>query len=163
MRGLTAGARPRRCRRTTPGRARRPGARDRGSVLMLVPAAVLIVLVMASIAVDMSLVHLRQRQAHDLAAQAANDAATAAADQGALREGTYVVDPGAARRVAATVVGASDLAAHVVGTPEVTVTPDGVEVSVALEADYIFAGVVPGAPDGRTVRARATAGAPTPP
>ena len=65
-------------------RPRRHGG-DRGSVLLLVPAAVLIVLVMASIAVDMSLVHLRQRQAHDLAAQAANDAATGAADQAALR------------------------------------------------------------------------------
>ena len=62
-----------------------------------------------------------------------------------------------------SVVGAVDLAADVVGAPEVTVTPDGVEVSVALEADYIFAGVVPGAPDGRTVRARASAAAPTPP
>jgi hypothetical protein len=30
---------------------------------------------------------------------------------------------------------------------------------VALHADYIFAGVVPGAPDGRTVRATATASA----
>jgi hypothetical protein len=28
---------------------------------------------------------------------------------------------------------------------------------VALHADYIFAGVVPGAPAGRTVRATATA------
>ena len=44
---------------------------------MLVPAGLLIVLVMASIAVDMSLVHLRQRQAYDLASAAANDAATA--------------------------------------------------------------------------------------
>ena len=163
MRGLTTGAARRGRRRAAPGGSDQRGASDRGSVLMLVPAAVLIVLVMASIAVDMSLVQLRQRQAHDLAAQAANDAATAAADQGALRAGTYVVDPGAARRVAATVVGASDLAADVVGAPEVTVTPDGVEVSVALEADYIFAGVVPGAPDGRTVRARASAAAPTPP
>ena len=120
MRGLTTGAARRGRRRAAPGGSDQRGASDRGSVLMLVPAAVLIVLVMASIAVDMSLVHLRQRQAHDLAAD-------------------------------------------LVGAPEVTVTPDGVEVSVALEADYIFAGVVPGAPDGRTVRARASAAAPTPP
>jgi hypothetical protein len=137
--------------------AKGPG--DRASVLMLVPAAVLIVLVMASIAVDMTLVQLRQRQAYDLAAGAANDAATAAADQGALRAGTYRVDAEAALRVVERVVAASDVAPEVVGAPAVRVTPDGVEVEVALRADYIFAGVVPGAPDGRTVRATATASA----
>ena len=138
----------------------RRGARprtDRASVLMLVPAAMLIVLVMASIAVDMALVQLRQRQAHDLAASAANDAATAAADQGALRAGRYVVDPESARGVVGQVVAASDLAPDVVGAPAVRLTPEGVEVEVAIYADYIFAGVVPGAPDGRVVRATATA------
>ena len=114
---------------------------------MLVPAAVLIVLVMASITVDMALVQLRQRQAYDLAASAANDAAT---------------DADAARRVVERVVAASDVAPEVVGAPAVRVTPDGVEVEVALHADYIFAGVVPGAPDGRTVRATATASAGSP-
>lgn len=132
-------------------------AGDRGSVLMLVPAAVLIVLVMASIAVDMSLLHLRQRQALDLAAGAANDAATAAADRAALRDGDVVVDEEAAGRVVAAVVEASDRAADVVGAPQVRITGDVVEVEVALEVDYIFAGVVPGAPDGRTVRATAAA------
>jgi len=135
---------------------------DRASVLILVPAAVLIVLVMASIAVDMALVQLRQRQAYDLAAGAANDAATAAADQGALRGGAYRVDPEAARRVVEQVVAASELAPEVVGAPAVRVTPEGVEVEVALYADYIFAGVVPGAPDGRTVRAAASATAEAP-
>lgn len=159
--GATGRRRPAGTERHRPGLRQR--ADDRGSVLMLVPAAVLIVLVMASIAVDMSLVHLRQRQAHDLAARAANDAATAAADQGALRSGAYVVDADSARRVVASVVAASDLAPHVVGPPEVVVSPEGVEVLVALEADYIFAGVVPGAADGRTVRGRASAAAPTAP
>ena len=63
---------------------------DRGSTLMLVPAGLLVVLVMASIAVDMSLVHLRQRQAVDVASGAANDAVTAAAEEGALRGGDGV-------------------------------------------------------------------------
>ncbi len=130
---------------------------DRASVLMLVPAAVLIVLVMASVTVDMALVQLRHRQAHDLAASAANDAATAAADQGALRAGRYVVDPDVAREVVGQVVAASNLAPDVVGAPAVRLTAEGVEVEVAVYADYIFAGVVPGAPDGRVVRATATA------
>ena len=58
---------------------------ERGSALMLMPAGLLIVLVLASIAVDMSLVHLRKRQAFELAAAAANDAATAGVDQGRVR------------------------------------------------------------------------------
>jgi hypothetical protein len=137
----------------------RPGRRDdRASVLMLVPAGLLIVLVMASIAVDMSLVHLRQRQAHDLASGAANDAATAAAHPSGLRRGDFVIDRAAAQRVVEQIVAASDLAPEVVGAPVVRATGDGaVEVEISLYADYVFAGVVPGAPDGTTVTAAASA------
>jgi hypothetical protein len=111
--------------------------RDRGSILMLMPAGLLIVLVLASIAVDMSLVHLRKRQAFELAAAAANDAATAGVDQGRLRTThDYVLDPERARAVVEDAVAASEL---------------------ALEADYIFADVVPGAPNGTEVTASATA------
>lgn len=138
------------------------GRNDRGSVLMLVPAGLLIVLVMASIVVDMSLVHLRQRQAHDLAAGAANDVATAAADQGALRAGDYRVDADRARDVVDRVVAASELARDVAGPPAVRVTGAGVEVEISLRADYVFAGVIPGTPDGTTVTATASATAPAP-
>ena len=41
--------------------------------------------------------------------------------------------------------------------PVVTVTGAGVRVELALEADYIFADVIPGAPDGTVVAASATA------
>lgn len=135
---------------------------DRGSVLMLVPAGLLIVMIMASIAVDMSLVQLRQRQAHDLAAGAANDIVTAAADQALLRSGRTAVDPDAATAVLGRIVATSDLAPHVVGTPVVRVTDGTVEVEISLHADYIFAGVVPGSPDGTTVTARASASAAAP-
>jgi hypothetical protein len=140
----------------------RRSADERGSVLMLVPAGVLIVFVLASIAVDMSLVHLRKRQAFDLASAAANDAATAGADQAALRSGSYVIEPGSARAVVDDVVGASELAPHLAAPPSVTVTAEGVSVEITLEADYIFAGVVPGAPHGTVVAASATAVAEAP-
>lgn len=130
---------------------------DRASVLMLVPAALLIVLIMASIAVDMSLVHLRQRQAQDLAAGAANDAVTAAADQGSLRTGGYRVDTDRAQAVVDRIVAASELAPDVAATPTVRVTDDGVAVEISLYADYVFAGVIPGTPDGTIVTATASA------
>jgi hypothetical protein len=125
---------------------------------MLMPAGLLIVLVLASIAVDMSLVHLRKRQAFELAAAAANDAATAGVDQGELRAThAYLLDPERTRAVVGDVVAASDLAPHLVRPPVVTVSGADVSVELALEADYIFADVVPGAPDGTVVTATATA------
>jgi hypothetical protein len=139
----------------TTGRARFQD--DRGSVLMLVPACVLVVLVLASIAVDMSLVHLRQRQAFDLAAAAANDAATAGADADLLRSGRFVVDPAAARQVVQDTVAASDLAPHVVGAPVVVVDGTTVEVSLTVAAEHLFTGAMPSAPDRTQVRATASA------
>lgn len=129
---------------------------QRGSALMLMPAGVLVVLILASIAVDMAVVQLRQRQALDLAASAANDAATAA-DAPALRSGRFRVDPARARAVVDEAVAASELAPDLVAAPVVSVTPEGVEVTLSLAADYVFAGVVPGAPDGTTVTATASA------
>jgi hypothetical protein len=132
--------------------------RERGSALMLMPAGLLIVLVLASIAVDMSLVHLRKRQAFELAAAAANDAAGAGVDQGLVRTThAYVLDPARTRAVVGDVVAASELASDLAGPPVVTVTGAAVRVELTLDADYIFADIVPGAPDGTVVTASATA------
>jgi antirestriction protein ArdC len=138
---------------------------DRGSALMLMPAGVLVVLILASIAVDMSVVHLRKRQALDLAAAAANDAATAAADPGSLRAGDFQLDQSLARAVVDRIVAASELAPELAAAPVVVVSDDGVEVTLAVEADYVFAAAIPGAPDGAvvTATAAATATAPAPP
>jgi hypothetical protein len=146
---------PRRLRVTPPVRG------DRGSILLLVPAAFLIVMILASIAVDMSLVHLRQRQAHDLASGAANDAVTAAANHLELRNGRVQLAQADAEAVVGRIVAASDLAPQVVGAPVVRVRPGTVEVELSLRADYVFASVVPGAPDGTSVTATATATADT--
>lgn len=135
---------------------------DRGSALLLMPACVLIMLVLASITVDMALVHLRQRQAFDVAAAAANDAVTAGVDTSALRSGTFVVQPAAARQVVARSVAASELAPHLVGPPRVAVDGDQVEVRLTLRADYLFTGVMPGTPDATTVTATASATAMSP-
>jgi hypothetical protein len=118
-------------------------------------------MILASIAVDMSLVHLRQRQAHDLASSAANDAVTAAADHVELRNGRVQVAQADAEAVVGRIVAASDLAPQVVGAPVVRIRPSTVEVELSLRADYVFASVVPGAPDGTTVTATASARADT--
>lgn len=130
---------------------------DRGSVLVLLPACTLVVVVLASIAVDMSLVHLRQRQAFDVAASAANDAVTAGADTELLRSGTYRLDPTAGNSVVGHRVASSDLAPHLAEAPHVTITDDTVEVTLAVEVDYLFSGIMPGAPKGTVVTATASA------
>ena len=126
---------------------------------MLMPAAVLAVLVLASIAVDLAVVHLRQRQAFDLAAGAANDAVTAGVDHVGLRRGVYRLDPGQVEDVVRRHIAASQLADHLAGVPEVRVAGDTVEVVLAIEADYVFSGVIPGAPDRTVVTAAASAAA----
>jgi uncharacterized membrane protein len=135
-------------------RKRRP---DRGSVLMLLPACVLVVIVLASIAVDMAMVHLRQREALDLAASAANDAVTAGADPDRLRAGGFDLDAGAVQATVDRAIAASDLAPHLAGRPTVRIAGDTVEVSLTVEADYLFTGALPGTPEGTTVHATASA------
>jgi hypothetical protein len=46
-----------------------------------------------------------------------------------------------------------------VGTPVVRISPDTIEVELSVRADYVFASVVPGAPDSTTVTATASASA----
>lgn len=129
---------------------------------MLMPACVLVVMVLASIAVDMALVHLRQRQASDIAASAANDAVTAGVDQSALHRGSYVLDPTGVREVVDRELAGSEIAAHLAGPPDVTIEGDTVRVRLAVEADYLFSGAMPGAPDGTVVTATASATAMAP-
>ena len=77
------GGRPlpgRRPRRPPPGAIVADGVRQRGSVLLLFPAAVLIVLVLSAITVDSSIAFLAQRELANATAAAANDAASRAVD-----------------------------------------------------------------------------------
>lgn len=135
-----------------------PPRRDHGSVLMLVPAGVLVVFVLAAISVDLSMLFLRQRQASSVAVDVANDLASAAFDQATYRAtGAFELDPERADRLGREYVGISDLADHVVDMDVTVVAPDTVEVRLVLRVDYIFARAIPGAADGTTVTARATA------
>jgi Flp pilus assembly protein TadG len=131
--------------------------RQRGSVLMLMPAAVLVLVVLASIAVDFAIVGMGARELHNAAAAAANDAATAALSSEGLRSGETWVDTAAAQRVAARSLAARGIVLD--APPQVSVSLDGREVTVTLRAtyDYVFAPAIPGAPDEFHVEATATA------
>ena len=102
---------------------------ERGSVLMLMPAAVLIVLLLGAIAVDSAIVYLGQRQAYNVAFDAANDAAGAGFDLDAARtSGEIVYDPDRVAALAAQAVAA----AGIDDLELVSAEPDGTGVVVTV-------------------------------
>jgi hypothetical protein len=135
-------------------------ASDRGSALMLMPAAVLIVLVLAAITVDTAVVHLARRDLLHAADAAANDAVTYGLDEDRLRRGDgYRLDH---RRVHQAVHGALEsrgLLDRLAAPPGVTVIGDDrVVVVVRMQVEHVFARALPGAGTTRVeVRSSATA------
>ena len=138
-------------------RARRTRG-GRGSVLMLAPAGVLIVLLMGAIAFDLSLLFLRQRQASSVATDVANDLASLALDVPTFRgTGEFELDPDRAETVGRALLDASDLADELTAATITVTGPDTVTVRVTVQVDYVFAKAIPGTGDGTTVTASATA------
>lgn len=132
--------------------------RERASVLMLMPAGVLIVLLLGAISFDLSLVFLRQRQASSVAVDVANDLVSAAFDEQAFRSsGAFELDPDLADRLGRSLVDDSDLGGDVVAFAVDVLGADSVQVTLTVRVDYVFAKAIPGAADGTTVTARATA------
>ena len=134
--------------------------RDRGSVLMLVPAAVLVLLVLGAICVDSAVVFLAQRDLANRTAAAANDIAGLAVSDDAFYDGSgaVVLDDeraGAYVRLAFPL----DLPPGGFASWSADADVDGAQVTVAAEAQVrsIFAKALPGAPETSVVRARSTA------
>lgn len=134
---------------------------DRGSVLLLVPAAVLVLVVLGAIAVDSAVVFLGQHELAGAADAAANDAATALSDRAFYQGGgaTQVdaVRAQAALRAGLTADGLSEVTLD--RPPTVTVSPDGHQVCVVLSGvvHRIFGQAIPGVPAQVHVHARAVA------
>lgn len=143
-----------------PGRGS-PEARERGSVLFLVPVGLLIVVLLGAVAVDLGNVWLQQRRLADAADAAANDAATYGIDIGLLRaEGVVELDrtrtEAAARHsvagqllpAGATIVTIDPFAVSAEGNPAVTVV-------IESQAELIFGRLVRN--EGIAIRAAGTA------
>ncbi|MEX2503343.1 MAG: hypothetical protein WD378_00740 [Egicoccus sp.] len=108
-----------------------------GNTLVLMPAAVLILLILASLAFDAAVVHLQQRRLADLAASLANDA-VAALDLASVYdvERDPVADPARTQGLAAARLAAF---AHDETLQDVTCTPqvDNGEVAVTCEGRVV--------------------------
>lgn len=128
---------------------------------MMVPAAVLVLLVLAAIAVDSAIAFLAQRELANTAVAVANDAAGAALSEPAFYAtgagGRVEIDDDAARGLvrealaARAPAGIQDVAAQV--------SAPGQQICVTLtgRVRYLFARAIPGAASGTTVTGRAGA------
>ncbi len=130
---------------------------DGGSALVLMPAAVLVLIVLAAICVDLSAVQLRQRELVVAAQAAANDAAAVAFDEaGFYDDGIVALDARTARHVAAASLAANAPEAVIDGF-RVDAGSATVEIRVAATAATVFARGLPGGPRTVALRARARA------
>lgn len=120
---------------------------DRGTVLLMFPAAMLIVLILGGIAIDVGLSQVRARELQSVAASSANDA-LASLDIVALRnDGEIRFDHARAHLIVAESVAAGPLPsatidfvgiqADALGRPEFVVT-------LSLDVDLVIAPALPG-------------------
>lgn len=105
---------------------------DRGSALVLMPALLGVVLILAALAVDLAVVWRTEAELADAAAAAANDLATIGLDEARFRaDGRYALRGDLGRAAVAVVAARGDhLAAHLDGPVRV----EGRRVTVCLRA-----------------------------
>ncbi len=133
---------------------------DRASVLMLVPAGFLVLIALGAIAVDLSVVFLRQREATSLALDLANDLAGVGIDQPRFRVEGVVELRGEddleaiARDWAEQRLDPADLVELNV---EVDPATTAVQVTVVVRVPYVFAAALPGSRDSTEVTGTASA------
>lgn len=110
---------------------------ERGTVLVFMPAAVLILMILGALAVDFTAVHLRQRELENAADAAANDAVAAALNQPDLRDdGEVLIDHQLAASVIAASVGARNLDGAAIDGA--AIEDNEITVTLSMRVDYIF-------------------------
>ena len=129
-------------------------------MLLLFPAAFLIMIVLGAIVVDVGLSHVRARELEAVASSAANDA-LAALDVAALREqGELSFDLGRAEQIVEASVASGALADAVVLDVGIGTNGAGepqLEVTLQLEVEFIMAPALPGGLDSTTITRTRTA------
>lgn len=131
-------------------RARRRRRDDRGTALVLAPALVLVLVVLAGIAVDLSIVHAAQRRLARVAAAAADDAAGMVDERRVQLDGAILVDPTAARAVVEDRFARSDLPGRLVDL-DVAVERDRVVLRASVVVPHLFLRALPGGDRGEVV------------
>jgi Flp pilus assembly protein TadG len=136
---------------------------QRGSTLLLFPAALLIMLALAAITVDSAIAFQAQRQLANAAAAAANDAATLAlSDEAFYKRNSIELSPSAVQAMAVSLVErVIDTARHhdlvVDAQAEQVGCAWTVRVRAASRVDQLFGRAMPGSDGQVDVRATSTA------
>jgi Flp pilus assembly protein TadG len=135
--------------------------RQRGSTLLLFPAAVLVMIVLSAIAIDFSIAFLGEREIAGATAAAANDTAARALSNPAFySDGVVALDETVARQIATASLRRSLDARRYRGLRVTVTVPSGgrtVVVSASAEVDYVFAHAIPGASHRVRVESTSTA------
>lgn len=130
---------------------------ERASVLLLMPAAIMIVVVLGALAVDVGLSRVRARELRFVAASAANDA-LAGLDVAALRsDGTIRIDVNDAREIVSAAVATGPLPEAEIESVSVAEDALGrleITVRLSLDVELLIAPAIPGSPG--SVRISAT-------
>ena len=119
--------------------------KDRGSVLMLVPAGFLVLTLLAAIAVDSAVAYQARNQLHDALAAAANDAVGGAVDSRSFyTNGSVVLDDATVVAVVCRSVEAQGLGSLHGLQLGVAVSGEAVKVTGQATVDAVFGRFVPG-------------------
>ena len=126
---------------------------DRGTVLMLFPAAFLVMIVLGALVVDVSLSQVRATELDAVAASAANDALAALDLQTLRATGEALIEPDDAARIAEESIANGPLPdARLVA---VSVDYGGgvpvLSVTLELEVDFVMAPALPNGLDSTTI------------
>lgn len=128
-------------------------------MLMLMPAAIIVLFVLGAIAFDFAHLHTATHELQSAAEAAAQDAVTDGIDPaGVHRDGSVVLDPLRVQRSVELVIATQATELHLVAPPEVEIVgPQQVRVTLTARIAYVFAPSLPGVPRDAVVRASATA------
>ena len=126
-----------------------------GSVLMLMPAAVLIMIVLGAIVIDLSVLRMRAGELDNVATAAANDAAGQLSDDSIYGGRGPTIATAIAERAVAESLAARNLDGVVVRA--IVVQADSVSVTLGLEVEMIFGRALPGPDRTRQLTGQATA------
>ena len=110
---------------------------DRGTVLLMFPAALMVMVILGAIVIDVGYTAIRGRELRAVAASAANDS-LAALDIAVLRAtGDVVIDEGTAHRIVAQAIALGPLPdAQIVG---IEINGFEIAVTLRLEIDLVMA------------------------
>lgn len=132
---------------------------DRGTVLLLFPAAALIMVVLGALVVDVTLSQVRARELEAVASSAANDALGALDVEHLRSTGEIRIDDGRAAEIVLASVAAGPLPDATVDA--VTITSAGgrpvIAVTLTLVVELVMAPALPGDLDSTTITRTRTA------